>query len=255
MKIIISPSKRLDFKKNNQSLDSTFPVFIEDAQVLIDVLKKYSPGRISKLMSINPNLAMDNFERFQNWTLPFTQDNSLAAIYAFKGDVYNGLKAESLTEQDLLFAQKNLRILSGLYGILKPSDLIQPYRLEMGTKLKVKRKKNLYEFWGSKIAQNLHDEMENDKNHILINLASSEYFKVLKNNALSATIITPQFLDYKNGTYKFLSVFGKKARGLLTRFIIERRMINPEEIKLFDWEGYYYNDNLSNGNNWIFTRG
>lgn len=255
MVIVISPAKTIDESPLNISTPHSIPDFINEAADIVNVLKKYSPSRIEKLMHINPKLGQLNFERYQEWQMPFTEQNAKPAIFTFKGDVYNGLKAEELSPDDLLFAQQNLRILSGLYGLLKPLDLIQPYRLEMGTKLKLKRKKNLYEFWGDKLTNSMLATFQKDKQDTLINLASNEYYKAIQSPQLSCKIITPVFKEFKNGSYKFMSVFGKKARGLMTRFIIENRIEDPEKLKLFDEEGYYYNDQLSEEYQWVFTRG
>lgn len=254
MLVIISPAKSLDFSAQESVESFSTPAFLEEAATLVDVLKKYTPRRLANLMNINPKLAQLNFERFQEWDPDFTPENSKHALLSFRGDVFLGIDAKSLVEDDLLFAQEHLRILSGLYGILKPLDLIQAYRLEMGAALKFQRYKNLYHFWGHKIADQFQKELKTE-NKVLINLASKEYFKVLEGNLEDTRIITPVFKDFKNGEYKFIHVFGKKARGLMTRFIIDRRINNPEEIKLFDYEGYFYNDRMSEGDEWVFTRG
>jgi cytoplasmic iron level regulating protein YaaA (DUF328/UPF0246 family) len=255
MKIILSPSKRLNFNKKIISKKFTQPHFGEEAKQLVENLRQYSPARLQKLMDVNPKIAQENFERFQQWAWPFTPGNAQQAMFVFMGDVYNGLKAETLSMKAINYAQEHLYILSGLYGILHPLDLIQPYRLEMGTALKMGKKKNLYEFWDNKIANYIKKEMDAKNENVLINLASNEYFNVIDNGILKAKIITPNFLDYKNGKYRFLTVFGKKARGMMARFILEKQIEDPQEIKLFDSDGYYYNDNLSEGDNWVFTRG
>ena len=251
---IISPAKSLDFSRETFTRTASQPVFQDEAQVLVDVLKKYSPGKLAKLMRINPKLAQLNFERYQEWQLPFTETNAKQAIYAFRGDVFLGIDAPGFKQEDISFAQDHLRILSGLYGLLRPLDLIQPYRLEMSTSLTFRRIKSLYQFWGSKIAIALKEEVLASKEAVLINLASQEYYKVLDEYFRDVNVITPVFKEFKNGQYKFIHVFGKKARGLMTRFIIDRKIDRAEELKLFDYAGYYYNDLLSSGNEWVFTR-
>ncbi|MBN2173435.1 MAG: peroxide stress protein YaaA [Bacteroidales bacterium] len=255
MIILLSPSKRLDFNAKRVIEHFTIPQFMEESSVIMETLRKYSPAKLVKLMSINSGLARENYDRFQSWNLPFEPNNSIPAIFAFKGEVYHGLVSETLKNSDLEYAQEKLRILSGLHGILKPFDLIRPYRLEMGTKLKVGRNRNLYTYWATKITESINNDLAQDGSNILVNLASVEYFMAVDTNKLNAEIITPQFLDFKNGSYKFLTVYGKKARGRMARFIIENRISKPEELKLFDADGYYYNFNLSKDNSWVFTRG
>lgn len=255
MLILISPAKTINEKPIHLDVQNSYPEFINEADEIVQVLKKYSPKRIANLMSINPKLSQLNFERYQEWVLPFHEGNSKAAVFAFSGDVYNGLNVTEYSNDDLIFAQQNLRILSGLYGLLKPLDLIQPYRLEMGTKLTLKRKKNLYEYWGKKLTNSVNKVLEDSQSDVLINLASNEYYKAIQTSDLNCKIITPVFKEFRNGTYKFMSVFGKKARGLMASYIIKNRINNSEEMKLFDTDGYMYNDILSEGNQWVFTRG
>lgn len=255
MVIVISPSKTLNFDIQPQTEMFSQPEFTNESAGLVEVLRKYSPARLQKLMNINPNLAQLNATRFMDWTLPFSPENAKQAILVFKGEVYNGLKADTLSESDLEYSQNHLRILSGLYGALRPLDLMQPYRLEMGTKLKVNRKNDLYQYWGSTLTEHLNSLLQSTRQKYVINLASNEYFNALDPNKLKAEIITPTFKDYKNGTYKFLTVYGKKARGMMARFIIQNRIDEIEKLMLFDEDGYYYNDQLSEGNNWVFTRG
>jgi len=255
MIVVISPAKTLNFDIHPQTEIFSQPDFTSEAAGLIEVLRKYSPPRLQKLMGINSNLAQINASRFMDWNLPFGPENAKQAILVFKGEVYNGLKAETLSESDLVYSQDHLRILSGLYGALRPLDLMQPYRLEMGTKLKVKGKEDLYQFWGSKLTGHINALIESASQKYLINLASNEYFKTLNPKTLKAEIISPTFKDYKNGTYKFITVYGKKARGMMVRFIIKNRIEEVEKLKLFDDDGYYYNHQLSEGNNWVFTRG
>lgn len=205
-------------------------------------------------MGISPKLAELNYERYQNWKLPFTSDNAKQAILAFRGDVYLGLEAENYNSKDFDFAQSNLRILSGLYGLLKPLDLIQPYRLEMKTKLKNKRGKDLYAFWGEFISSALRDELSHHRNKTLINLASIEYFKSVKPNLLPAEVVTPVFKDLSHGSYKVLGFFAKKARGFMASYIVKNRISKLEHIKDFDVDGYKFNKNFSTETQWVFTR-
>lgn len=250
---IISPAKLLNFDKQNITEEFTQPVFQKESQLLINKLKKLSSKKISNLMGLSKNLSDLNFERYQQWHLPFTPENSKQALFAFNGEVYNGLKAESLTQNDVVFAQDNLRILSGLHGVLRPLDLIQPYRLEMGTKIGAGRAKTLYAYWSKKVTTQLLSELPKDE--VLINMASNEYFKVIDKEKFKHKIITPVFKDEKNGNYKVLTIYAKHARGMMTRFIIQNKITNPEEIKAFDEKGYVFNPNLTNGDEWVFTRG
>lgn len=252
MLTILSPAKTLDLEKQELISAYTIPVFLDDSERLVIELKKYSAKKLSALMKINAKLAQLNFERYQEWTPQFNTRNAKQAILSFKGDVYNGLGAETFGTEDFDFAQQNLAILSGLYGLLKPLDLMQAYRLEMGTPLKTRKWKNLYNFWGDKITSLINDMLRKD---VLINLASHEYFKAINKDILTGKIITPVFKENRDGTYKFVHIFGKKARGLMARFIIQNKITDPNQIKLFDLEGYYYNDRLSNEFEWVFTRG
>jgi uncharacterized protein len=207
-----------------------------------------------KLMDINPKLAELNASRFNRWSLPFTQENAKAAILMFNGEVYNGLKANTLSLKELKYAQDHLRILSGIYGILRPLDIIQAYRLEMGTGLKVGRKKNLYAFWGDKITENINRELAGHKEKVLLNLASIEYFGALNLKKINARILSCTFKEERNGKFQFVTIFGKKARGLMTRFIIQNRIEKAGDLKHFEEEGYFFNDRLSKENEWVFTR-
>lgn len=255
MLILISPSKTIDFKGKALTDNYSQPVFVKESEILVNELKKKSARQLANMMKVNPKISQLNFERFQEWSLPFDNFNAQEVIFMFKGEVYNGLKAESLSKDDLVHAQNVLRILSGLYGILKPFDLIKPYRLEMGVKWRTRKWKSLYHFWGSKISEYVENEITNSDTRILVNLASKEYFDAIDLKSIKCRVITPTFKDFHNGTYKFMTVYGKKARGLMARFIIQKQIAEPEEMKLFDEEGYYYNENLSNGDNWVFTRG
>lgn len=253
MIIILSPAKSLDFEPLNRTLKTTTPAFIQEASVVNEELRKLSSDKLADLMGISPKLAMLNFERNQIWTPDTNPQKSKPAMLAFSGDVYQGLQAENFSDEQMAIAQQRIRILSGLYGILRPLDLIQAYRLEMGTDLSIKQKKDLYAYWTDRVTQALNDELLQSGN-TLINLASNEYSKVVNTQKLSARIINPSFKDYKNGQYKIISFFAKRARGLMSRFVIENNITNPEEMKAFDLEGYYFNPKLSKENDWIFTR-
>ncbi len=252
MKIVISPAKSLDFESKAPVTDYTEGIFLKEAERLQKVLKKKSPKKISDLMHISSNLGELNWQRNQNWQLPFTLENSKQAVYAFTGDVYIGLDVNTIPATKIEQLQNKLRILSGLYGVLKPLDLIQPYRLEMGTKLKVRTKNNLYQFWGDKITKALNDELSDGE--VFVNLASNEYFKSVNPKVLKANIVTPVFKDYKNGELKIISFFAKKARGLMVRYIIENNIEKAEDLKGFNYESYAFDANLSTVNNLVFTR-
>jgi cytoplasmic iron level regulating protein YaaA (DUF328/UPF0246 family) len=252
MKIVISPAKSLDFDSKVPVAEFTEGIFLKEAERLQKVLKKKSPKKLSELMHISPKLGELNWQRNQNWNLPFTLENAKQAVYAFTGDVYVGLDVNSISLSKIEQLQSKLRILSGLYGVLKPLDLIQPYRLEMGTKLKVSTKNNLYQFWGNKITKALNEELS--ANDVLVNLASNEYFKSVNTKLIKAKIVTPVFKDYKNGELKMISFFAKKARGLMVRYIIESDIEKAEDLKGFNYEGYAFDANLSNDNNLVFTR-
>lgn len=254
MIIVISPAKTLDFETPPITHEYTQPGFLDDSAELIDELRKLEPDQIGKLMSISPKLALLNSNRYFAWKRPFTLKNAKQAALAFKGDVYMGLDADTLTATEVAFAQNHLRILSGLYGVLRPLDLIQAYRLEMGTQFKNSRGNNLYEFWGDRITQALNQELAKQKSDILVNLASIEYFQSIQPNTLNARIIAPVFKDQKNGVYKIISFFAKKARGLMSRYIIQNKITNPEDIQRFDVAGYQFSENDSGKNEWIFTR-
>ncbi len=254
MILVISPAKTLYEKAPILLENFTSADFLPDATKIVSVMKKKKPAQLAKLMDISPKLAELNYHRFQEWNLPFASENSWQAVLMFNGDVYQGLKAETFSDTEFETAQKHLRILSGLYGLLKPLDLIQPYRLEMGTNIGIARKKNLYEFWKSKITAKLSQELTETGQKELINLASNEYFSAIDPKRLEARIITPSFKEHKDGQYQMVSFFAKKARGLMCRFIIQNQITDPEEIKAFDLEGYFYNNQLSKTDNWVFTR-
>ena len=252
MKIVVSPAKSLDFESKLPTKKYTQPEFLEQSIKLNSVLQKKSPKQLSKLMSISDKLGELNWQRNQEWNTPFTPENSRPAIYAFNGDVYTGIDAYSIPLDKLEQLQDKLRILSGQYGILKPLDLMQPYRLEMGTKLKVGRKENLYQFWGDTLTKKLNAEL-NEK-EVFVNLASQEYFKVLQAKALKVPVITPVFKDYKDGKLKMISFFAKKARGLMVRYIIDNSIEKAEDLKGFNYEGYAFDSKLSKENEFVFTR-
>ncbi|MDR4513535.1 peroxide stress protein YaaA [Nitrosomonas sp.] len=254
MIIVISPAKTLDFEAPACTEKFTIPDFLDDSAELIDQLKTLEPDQIGRLMSISPKLAVLNSNRYYEWRRPFNPDNAKQAMYAFKGDVYTGLDAETLDAQVVDFAQHHLRILSGLYGVLRPLDLIQPYRLEMGTQLKNQRGNNLYEFWGDILTNAINEELRKQRTDTLINLASQEYFKSIKTNQLNAKVISPVFKDEKNGVYKIISFFAKKARGLMSRYIIQNQLVRHADIKQFDVAGYQFNEAESTDTEWIFMR-
>ena len=250
---IISPAKKLDYETVEKKLEASQPALLNYSKSLIGDLKKLSPHQVSSLMGLSDKLGALNYERFQEWQTPFTKSNSKQAILAFKGDVYQGLDAESLSETELIWAQKHIRILSGLYGVLKPMDLMQPYRLEMGTKFATKRGQNLYDFWNSIITEELNKNFSSD-NTTLLNLASNEYFKSINVSELKANVISPVFMDKKNGKYKIISFFAKKARGLMTRYVIKNRVEDTTDIQNFKEGGYFFNEEMSEDNKPVFCR-
>ncbi|WP_448548370.1 peroxide stress protein YaaA [Thalassotalea fusca] len=254
MLLVVSPAKNLDFETPLSTSQYSQPELLEHSQALIDICRTLTPADIASLMSISDKLAGLNAARFGEWSQPFTTENARPAVLAFNGDVYTGLDATSLNDDDLTYAQQHMRILSGLYGLLKPLDLMQAYRLEMGIKLGNERGSNLYQFWGEIITDKLNEAIAAQGDNVLVNLASNEYFKSVKKKALQADVITPAFKDWKNGQYKMISFFAKKARGLMARYIIENRINSAEELKGFDVDGYQYNSELSKGNDWVFTR-
>lgn len=254
MLVVISPAKTLDYETPPTLRDSSQPDFLDQSAQLIEELRALSPPQVSELMGISAKLGDLNFGRFLEWSKPFTPKNAKQAVLAFKGDVYTGLDAESLSQDDLLWAQDHLRILSGLYGLLRPLDLMQPYRLEMGTKFANQGGANLYEFWGARITDALNDCLSTEETPVLVNLASNEYFKSVKPKKLAAEVITPVFKDWKGGKYKVISFYAKKARGVMTRFIISNRLTDPEGLKQFEEEGYSYNAAMSSAKEWVFTR-
>lgn len=240
MKIVVSPAKSLDFETSLPTKQHTAPIFLSEAEKLNATLKKKSPKKLSDLMGISDKLAQLNWERNQEFQPPFTPDNARPAVYAFNGDVYTGLDAYTIPEEKLDALQDQLRILSGLYGLLKPLDLIQPYRLEMGTKLKVGSKSNLYEFWRKTLTQQLNEELGDDE--LFVNLASNEYFKAIDTKTLKVTVITPQFKDWKGDKLKMISFFAKKARGMMVRYIIDTGAQTIDDLKGFNYDGYGFSE-------------
>ena len=254
MLVVISPAKTLDYETAPTTRKATQPALLDKSSLLVDDARKLSPEDIGKLMGISEKLAALNHERFMNWGQPFDLDNAKQSLLAFKGDVYTGLEAETLDSAQLNFAQKHLRILSGLYGVLRPLDLMQPYRLEMGLKFANSGGKNLYEFWGSDITDALNKQLKSLKSEVLVNLASNEYFKAVHPKSLNAEVITPVFKDLKNGKYRVISFFAKKARGQMARYAIEKGIEDPAGLKRFRVGGYRYSKAESTAREWIFTR-
>lgn len=254
MLIVISPAKTLDYETPANTDSFSQPSMLHDSERLIDVLTTKSPADIEKMMKISPKLAELNVNRYHTWSQPFEPSNAKQAVLAFKGDVYTGLAAETLSQKDLDYAQDHLRILSGLYGLLKPLDLMQPYRLEMGTKLATSEGKNLYEFWGNRITDAVNQQLADVKSDVLINLASNEYFKSIKPKAINADIVTPVFKDWKNGQYKMISFYAKKARGLMSAWVIKNRIEKLDSLDQFNVDGYVYSANDSDPLNPVFLR-
>ena len=254
MLMVISPAKDLDFSPLSRQLPLTQADFLTDAAELNTVCRTLMPADLSQLMHISDKLAGLNAARFSSWHLPFTPDNAKAALFAFNGDVYQGLQAQSLTDPQLDYAQQHLRILSGLYGVLRPLDLMQPYRLEMGTSLTNPRGKDLYQFWGSQITDSLNQQLEQLSAPFLLNLASQEYFKAVKPKLLAKPLINVQFKDQKNGQYKIISFFAKKARGLMARYVIEQQADSIEALQNFSVAGYRFSPEQSKAYELTFLR-
>lgn len=252
MKIVISPAKSLDYETKLPTRKHTEPAFLANAEVVHKTVKEKSPAELSKLMDISDKLAELNWQRNQDWTTPFTTKNARPAMYAFNGDVYTGLDAYTIPAAKITKLQDSLRILSGLYGLLKPLDLMQPYRLEMGTHLPVGENKNLYDYWKKTITQALNEELKDGE--LFVNLASKEYFDAVDAKALKVPVITPEFRDYKDGKLKMISFFAKKARGMMVRYIIDHNVKTLKGLKGFDYEGYKFDAKLSKGNTLVFTR-
>lgn len=254
MLIIVSPAKTLDYETPVKTRTHSQPRFLEDSQQLVKELKRLSPEDLTELMKVSSRIAELNVNRYQNWHTPFTGENSRQAVFAFKGDVYTGMDVDSYSQEDLKFAQKHLRILSGLYGVLRPLDLMQPYRLEMGTRLENPRGRDLYDFWRGKVTSALNEELREQKSNVLINLASNEYFNVIDGEKLNGRIVTPVFKDYKNGKYKVISFYAKKARGMMASYIIKQRVKKVKDLEGFDTGGYRFNPGMSTADQLVFTR-
>src|SRR5690554_637972 len=252
MKIIISPAKSLDFESPVPTAEFSENAFLKKSETIQKTLKKKKPKELSELMGISDKLAQLNYIRNQEWSLPFTPENARQAVFAFNGDVYLGLDAYTIAPEKLPVLQEKLRILSGLYGVLKPLDLIQPYRLEMGTNLTVGKAKNLYEFWKKTVTESLNNEL--DENELFVNLASNEYSSVIDFKALKGKVIVPEFKDYKDGKLKMISFFAKKARGLMVRYIIDNNCKTIEDLKGFNYDNYLFDESLSKENKLVFTR-
>lgn len=252
MIVLLSPAKSLNFENKAPITENTLPRFLDETQRLAKTLKKYSSKKIADMMGLSSVLADLNYERFQNFSETYTSENSKQALWAFTGEVYRGLDAVSLSENEIDFAQNHLRLLSGMYGLLRPLDYMQPYRLEMGSKLKVTPKvDNLYKFWDLKITDLLNEDA---KGETIINLASNEYFKSIKTKQLKSEVITPVFKDFKNGQYKTIMTFAKNARGVMARYIIQNQLTEVEQIKLFNGNGYSFDVKQSTDTNWVFVR-
>ncbi|MCH2230172.1 MAG: peroxide stress protein YaaA [Crocinitomicaceae bacterium] len=253
MKVLLSPAKAIDITKSLNTKEYSSPVFMDEAKSLISKLSKFSAKKIGEMMHLSKELSDLNHQRYKDWSTETCKNDSNAPVSAaFNGEVYRGLDAPSMNEEQLKVAQDKIRILSGVYGVLKPMDIIYPYRLEMGTKWAVTpAKSNLYKFWGSKIAKALNDENESG---VTINLASTEYFKAVDKKTLKGRVITPTFKEFKNGDYKVIMVFAKRARGSMARYIVDHNISNPEDLKMFDTDGYSFNANMSEEDNWVFTR-
>ncbi len=254
MLIVLSPAKTLDYDTPSTTGEHTLPDFIENAAELIEVLKDLSPADVSELMDISDALAVLNVTRYATWSRKFTKKNAKQAILAFNGDVYEGLDAGSMTAKQLSYAQSHIRILSGLYGALRPLDLMQPYRLEMGTRLANPRGKDLYTFWGGIVTEALNKVIATQKHKVLVNLASEEYFKVVKPKQLDAEVITPVFEDWKGGKYKVISFYAKRARGLMARYAAAKGITQAGKLKSFDAEGYAFDEAVSTEREWVFRR-
>ena len=254
MLIVLSPAKTLDMKSDIPAVETSRPDFLTQSRKLVKILREYSAEDLSKLMKTSEKISIENHQRYLNWKTPFNEKNARPAIFTFKGDVYLGLEADTFSRADLNYAQKHIRILSGLYGTLRPLDLMQPYRLEMGTALKNDKGKNLYEFWGADIAKAINKALKEQKSGVLINLASNEYFSAIDQDALKGNIITPSFRDFSHGKYRVLSFFAKKARGSMAAWIIKNRIENPEQLTDFRLGGYRYSKTLSTEGKPVYTR-
>ena len=254
MLMVISPAKTLDYTSPLATTEFSVPRYLEQSSQLIEVLRKLSPNQLAELMKLSDKLAGLNVARFTEWQPNFTPESARQAILAFRGDVYTGLDADSLNAEDFQYAQQHLRILSGLYGVLRPLDLMQPYRLEMGTKLDNPAGNNLYDFWGARITESLNQCLAEQNTDVLLNLASNEYFKAVKPKQLKATLINVDFKDLKNGQYKIISFYAKKARGMMARYVIQNKIDSVEALKNFTVQGYYYSTEQSKPDHLVFLR-
>jgi cytoplasmic iron level regulating protein YaaA (DUF328/UPF0246 family) len=254
MLILLSPAKSLDYETPPQVATFTQPRFLDRSQTLIDQLRALSPADIAKLMDLSDPLALLNFHRYADWSLPFTPANAKQAVLAFDGDVYDGLAAKTFSAADLDFAQQHVRMLSGLYGLLRPLDLMQPYRLEMGTKFKNQAGKDLYAFWGETLLETINAELAEMPRPVVVNLASEEYFKAAVGRKIAGRVIQPVFEDWKGGRYKIISFYAKRARGLMTRYAVLNRLTDPEGLQDFYAEGYAFVPEASDDDSWVFRR-
>ncbi|TAM51593.1 MAG: peroxide stress protein YaaA [Paraburkholderia sp.] len=256
MIIVLSPAKSLDYETPPHVAKHTIPDFVDDAAQLIDQLRRYSPQHIASLMDISDALARLNFQRYADWSREFSLDNAKQAVLAFNGDVYEGFDAKTLSAADLDYAQRHVRLLSGLYGVLRPLDLLQPYRLEMGTRLPNPRGKDLYAFWGERITDALNAQLRRNKGgaRVIVNCASTEYFKSVRPKRLEGPVVTPVFEDWKGGRYKIISFYAKRARGLMARYVVEQRIGSPEKLKDFAVDGYAFDAAASNDSTFVFRR-
>ena len=254
MFFVLSPAKNLNEKDPSPVSSFTLPDLLPEAEILMQELRQLAPQQIAELMHVSDKIALLNAERNAAWHTPFTPENAKQAVFMFNGDVYEGIAADTLKPEQIDYLQQHVRLLSGLYGVLRPLDLMQPYRLEMGTAFANSRGKNLYEFWGDKITDLLNQTLKQADSDVLINLASQEYFKSVNTKKLNARLITPIFKDEKNGKYKIISFYAKRARGLMVRYAAEHSITDPEMLKNFDYEGYYFNEAASNEAEWVFMR-
>ena len=254
MILVISPSKTMDFPAQHYP-NHTLPEMVEQSRRLIEGLKKLTPSQVGELMGISEKLAQLNWQRYQDFSLPFSPDNARQAIFAFKGDVYSGVAADTLNAKDIAFAQDHVRILSGLYGVLKPLDLIQPYRLEMGTKLRAGRAQNLYEFWDTLVTEAINRDLQHEKQPVLVNLASDEYFRVIRPETLNGPVLKISFKEKRKGKYKVIGIHAKRARGLMVNYVVSNHLEKIEDLQDFTSEGYVFNGALSSAAELVFCRG
>jgi len=255
MIVLMNSSKTMDFDTTAGKLKHSVPQFLKESQLLVKELRRLSESEFSKLLKISEKLTKLNIERYAKWQIKAEGSTSKQALLAFRGDIYSGMEVDVYKAEDFEFAQNHVRILSGLYGILRPLDLIQPYRLEMATKLATARGKDLVQFWGTKINDSINKLLKREKSGVLINLCSLEYFNSIKPASLDATVVTPVFKEYRDGSYRFITLYAKKARGMMCNYIIQNRLERLEDLKSFDSEGYQYNKKISSDREWVFTRG